>query len=261
MNESRMMRQSDVYVLFNVESFEAKLYRIYVYCMVIFSIALTIVSLIGKGALDVYPLFMVGWTITNIILPRKATTPLRLALVLVVFTVFDGLIDSLSHHGTGNFKWLPPPYLIGWNFTLYPNTTLLFKLYMLLLWGLILWFRSYMTAYILVRHYRSNTFIPELKYENIMLTFAGIMFLWTSMLSDWINFLVRPMIPPIFTNYVFPYGFWSVPYMAIRTILVAACGFAIFFWVFRFRWRNRFVIGMLVAIACTTGALITSYFT
>jgi hypothetical protein len=197
------------------------------------AIAMIICNVIAKEGWDIFPITMIGWWICSLYLPKYSTTPLRASLILVFFIFLDGLTDSLS---TGMWSWIGPPWLLRYNYFLYPvtepTTHPITGIYLVTFWMIAIPCRSLaIGAHYVASHFdiefdegtkRFRRFLDEERRRVILFYLTG----WAivmSLVCDWINFAIRPEVP-VFDLYVPPLGFWTLERTAARTAVFLIVG-------------------------------------
>lgn len=220
-----------------IKFFAANWELLYIVLMTSFTIILIICNVIAKNGWDLFSTIMIVWWFCSIYIPRHATTPSRALTMFILFIFLDGLIDSLS---TGFWNWIGPPWILPYNYSLYPflaPTHPITVIYLVILWLLAIPYRSLtIGVYFVTNKYNTDSddrpqrvekFFDNKSKRIVLFCLTGLAIVM-SFISDWINFLVRPEIPA-FHEYIPPVGLWTIGKMAIRTTIVLIVGIYSFY--------------------------------
>ncbi|MFX1274883.1 MAG: hypothetical protein ACFFBP_14920 [Promethearchaeota archaeon] len=217
-----------------VKFIDANWRLLYIVLMSFFMITMIICNLIAKDGWDLFSIIMIVWLLCSIYIPKYSTTRSRAFIILVFFIFLDGLIDSLS---TGFWNWIGYPWILWYNYGLYPLTHPLSIIYLVTLWVFAIPYRSLIIGkYFVINYYnidfndrpqRFEKFFDKERKRIILFYFTGLVIVM-SFICDWINFLVRPEIPD-FDNYIPPLGLWTPEKMAIRTTILLIVGVYCFY--------------------------------
>ncbi len=207
---------------------------LYIILMTIFAIIMIICNVIAKNGWDLFVIATIVWLLCSIYIPKYTTTRSRTFIILVFFIFLDGIIDSLS---TGFWNWIGYPWILWYNYGLYPLIHPLSVIYLVTLWIFSIPIRSLIIGkYFVINYYnvdfndRPQRFEKIVNRENkriLLFYFTGLVIVM-SFICDWINFLVRPEIPD-FENYIPPLGLWTPEKMAIRTTILLIVGVYCFY--------------------------------
>ncbi len=220
-----------------IEFIDANWESLYIVLMSFFTIIMIIVNVIAKTDLygwDLFSIMMIVWLLCSIFIPRHATTPSRAFIILVFFIFLDGIIDSLS---TGFWNWIGYPWILWYNYGLYPLTHPLTVTYLVTLWVFAIPLRTIIIGTYFVMNYYDADFNDtkeqfkiffDKERKRIILFYLTGLAIVLSFICDWINFLVRPEIPD-FDNYIPPLGLWTPEKMAIRTTIILIIGIYCFY--------------------------------
>ena len=208
-------------------------FTIYAITFFALSIVLIIFCIIGKHALDLYPIFGLLWAAYCVFLVRHLSSIKRLAGFLGGFILFTGWIDGFAHHQEGvcgAITWIHPPWAIPWDFLGdYPYGSPLTNAYLFILWAILNPMVFIAVAYYFVELFTARTvnkyFTPAVKFQNILLILMGIMFLVTFSISDYFNFLLRGYIPMVG---LFPDIPWVYEVSVLHLIIMVSAAIVIF---------------------------------
>lgn len=220
-----------------IKFIDANWESLYIVLMSFFTVIMIIINIIAKTDLfgwDLFSIMMVVWLLCSIYIPRHATTPFRAFIIIIFFIFLDGIIDSLS---TGFWNWIGYPWILWYNYGVYPLTHPITIIYLISLWVFAIPLRTLIIGTHFVTHYynvdfnerpeRFEKFFDKERKRIILFYLTGWVIVM-SFICDWINFLVRPEIPD-FDNYIPPLGLWTPEKMAIRTTILLIVGIFCFY--------------------------------
>jgi hypothetical protein len=215
-------------------------FKIYAITFFALTAALIILDVIGSHGIDLLPVFALLWATANVFLVRYASSVKRFAGILFAFIVFDAWVDGYAHGDTyhnlmpeGPSAWIKTPFILGWDFVMYPYSHPLTIVYLIILWGILNPLQFYALTYYFVDLYTTKNvnklFTPQTKTQNILLILIADLYLVSFSLSDYFNFLLRGYFPMVG---LFPDVPWAYEVSFLHLIIMVSMALVIFILIF-----------------------------